>query len=248
MAYAAGPGLIDTRVLGKPPTFHGKEQEYPEWHESFLSWAGLFNGVVAGHLELAKTHPTEIIFDQLPAEMQVMTQMVFHMFMQICRGRALTIIRRVPRRNGFEAFRRLHDRFYIKTDGKNIADLQHLMNPVWKKDGEEFEDDVEDWEKQLDDYERDSGELFPDNHKKAILMHNAPGQIKKHLYLNSSRMTSFAVVKHEVIQFLRSERSFENRSNRRKDRSGQKGDPMDIDEIGKGKKGKPKGGRKGGEM
>ena len=145
MAHA-GPGLIDTRVLGKPPTFHGKEADYPEWHESFLSWAGLFNGVVAGHLELAKTHPREIVFDQLPAEMQVMTQMVFHMFMQICRGRALTIIRRVPRRNGFEAFRRLHDRFYIKTDGKNIADLQHLMNPVWKKDGEEFEDDVEDWE------------------------------------------------------------------------------------------------------
>ena len=121
------------------------------------------------------------------------------------------------------------------------------MNPVWKKDGEEFEDDVEDWEKQLDDYERDSGELFPDNHKKAILMHNAPGQIKKHLYLNSSRMTSFAVVKHEVIQFLRSERSFENRSKR--DRTNQKGDPMDIDEIGKGRKGKPKGGRgKGGKM
>ena len=136
MAYAAGPGLIDTRVLGNPPTFHGKEQEYPEWHESFLSWAGLFNGVVAGHLDLAKNHPREIVFDDLPAEMQVMTQMVFHMFMQICRGRALTIIRRVPRRNGFEALRRLHDRFYVRTDGKNIADLQHLMNPVWKKDGE----------------------------------------------------------------------------------------------------------------
>ena len=115
-------------------------------------------------------------------------------------------------------------------------------------DGEEFEDDVEDWEKQLDEYERDPGEIFPDNHKKAILMHNAPGQIKKHLYLNSSRMTSFAVVKHEVVQFLRSERSFENRTARKKDRN-TKGYPMDIDEIGKGKKGKTKGGRgKGGKM
>ena len=119
----AGPGLVDTRVLGKPLIFSGKEEHYSEWHESLLSWAGLFNGVIAGHLENAKLHPREITFEELPAEMQVMTQMVFHMFMQICRGHALTIIRRVPRRNGFEALRRLHDRFYIKTDGKNIADF-----------------------------------------------------------------------------------------------------------------------------
>ncbi len=79
-------------------------------------------------------------------------------------------------------------------------------------------------------------------------MHNAPGQIKKLLYLNCSRMTSFAVVKHEVIQFLRSERAFENRSSTRRSERAGKGDPMDIDEIGKGKKGKPKGGRKGGKM
>ena len=84
----AGPGLIDTRVLGKPLIFSGKEEHYPEWHESFLSWAGLFNSVIAGHLELAKTHPREINFEELPPEMQVMTQMVFHMFMQICCTRA----------------------------------------------------------------------------------------------------------------------------------------------------------------
>ena len=123
------------------------------------------------------------------------------------------------------------------------------MNPIWKKDGEQFEDDLEEWERQIDEYERDSTEEFPDTHKKAILMHNAPGQIKKHLYLNSSRMTSFAVVKHEVIQFLRSERSFENRTRRDRDRTHKKEDPMDIDEIGKGKKGKNKCGRgKGGKM
>ena len=82
--------MIDTRVLGKPPTFHGKEQEYPEWHESFLSWAGLFNGAIAGHLEAAKAHPREITFEELPTEMQVMTQRIFRVFMQLCKKRAFT--------------------------------------------------------------------------------------------------------------------------------------------------------------
>ena len=123
--------------------FSGKEHEYQNWLEHILSWATLFNSAVSGHLEAAKDHPQEIVYDQLPGEMQVLTQLVFHVLMQICRGRANTILRRVPRRNGFEAFRRLHDRFHVQTDGKHLADLQHLMHPVWKKDGEAFEDDVE---------------------------------------------------------------------------------------------------------
>ena len=135
--------MVDTRVLGKPPLFHEKESDYSEWHENFLSWAGLFNVAVAGHVENAKQHSREITFKELPADMQVMTRMVFHVLMQICKNRAHTIIRRVPRRNGFEAFRRLHERYYLKTEGKCLADLQHLMNPVWKKDGEAFEDDLE---------------------------------------------------------------------------------------------------------
>ena len=101
---AAGPGLIDTRVLGKPFHFLGKESEYEEWHESFLSWAGLFNGAIAEHLEAAQAHPREITFEELPAEMQVMTQLIFHVFMQLCKKRAFTIVRRVPNRNGFEVF------------------------------------------------------------------------------------------------------------------------------------------------
>ena len=103
----AGPGLIDTRVSGKPPIFSGKEHDYQAWLEHILSWAVLFNAAVAGHLELAKDHPQEIIYDNLPPEMKVLSQLIFHVLMQICRGRANTILRRVPKRNGFEAFCRL---------------------------------------------------------------------------------------------------------------------------------------------
>ena len=125
------------------------------------------------------------------------------------------------------------------------AEARGVSPAVGREDEEAFEDDLEEWERQIDEYERDAREEFPESHKKAILMHNAPGQIKKHLYLNSSRMTSFAVVKHEVIQFLRAERAFSN-PQRNKPPTGD-GAPMEIDEIKGGKKGKGKkgGGEKG---
>ena len=46
MAAAAGLSginLIDTRVIGKPAQYHGKEKDFVEWRENFSSWAELLN-------------------------------------------------------------------------------------------------------------------------------------------------------------------------------------------------------------
>ena len=65
-------------------------------------------------------------------------------------------------------------------------------------------------------------------------MHNAPEKIKEHLFLNSSKFINFKDVKREVVQFLRSKRTYEHR----RDKNPDKTHPMDIDEIKGGKKGK----------
>ena len=136
-------------------------------------------------------------------------------------------------------------RFHVKTDGTCLADLHILMNPHWKNDGEAFEDDLEDWERQIDEYERDSREIFPESCKRSILMHNSPNTVRKHLFLNASRMTTFQIVKAEVIQYLRSERTYGNAT---KQKTKKDDDPMEIDEVKGGKKGGKKGGQNGGKV
>ena len=135
-------GLIDTRVLGKPDRFYGKEENWEEWKDQFESWAGLLDATVGGHLQDAAKLADPIPYDPLSAEMKVMTKLVFHVLMNLCKKRAPVIIRRVQNQNGFEAYRRLAVRCNVQTDGRHLADLNALMAPEWSK-AEEFEDDVE---------------------------------------------------------------------------------------------------------
>ena len=45
--------MIDTRVLGKPDEFFGKENEWDEWRDQFESWAGLLDPTVGASLQAA---------------------------------------------------------------------------------------------------------------------------------------------------------------------------------------------------
>ena len=240
----AVPSIIDTRVLGKgkPDRFYGKETEWEEWKDQFESWAGLLDATVGGHLQHAARLPDPIPYDPLSAEMKVMTKLIFHVLMNLCKKRAGVIVRRVLNQHGFEAYRRLSQRYNVQTEGRHLAALSDLLHPEWKKEGEAFEDEVEDWERLIEVYERDAHEIFPDSHKKAILMNNTPAGLKEHLFMNMARMTTYEVTKQEVVQYLRSKRTY---GQKKKTRDKNENADMDVDAVekgkGGGKKGKPKG-------
>ena len=141
---AGHPGLIDTRVLGKSDRIYGKENDWDAWRDQFESWAGLLDATVGAHLAAATKVKDPIAYDPLTPEMKIMTKLVFHVLMNLCKMTASVSGRRVQNQQGFEADRRLAVRFDVQTDGRHLADLNILMNPEWNKDGEEFEDDVED--------------------------------------------------------------------------------------------------------
>ena len=101
-------GLVDTRVLGKPDRFYGDEAKWEDWHTLFESWAGPINVRVSELLGQALKAPGKISYDALPTEMRVMTKLVFHVLLNLCRGRAAVMVRRQKAtQNGFEAYRYL---------------------------------------------------------------------------------------------------------------------------------------------
>ena len=112
----SGVSLIDTRVLGKPSQFHGKEKEFLEWRENFASWAEL-HPAVGSLLDAAGKEKTPINYEKLPPDMRTMAHLLFHVLMQVCKNKAFTLVRRVnvetKCRNGFEAWRRLIRRFHV---------------------------------------------------------------------------------------------------------------------------------------
>ena len=74
----SGVSLIDTRVLGKPSQFHGKEKEFLEWREIFASWAELLHPSVGGLLDAAGKEMPPINYEKLPPDMKTMTHLSNH--------------------------------------------------------------------------------------------------------------------------------------------------------------------------
>ena len=62
--------------------------------------------------------------------------------------------------------------------------------------------------------------MFPDLHKKVILMNTAPTTIREHLFIDISQMTSYEVTKREVAQYIRSKRTYGPNSGKKKKDNG----------------------------
>ena len=68
-------------------------------------------------------------------------------------GRSLGLVRRVPNRNGFEAWRQLVAENAPKTAGRRFAMLQAVLQPGISDNPAKFEETWKSWEHQADVYE-----------------------------------------------------------------------------------------------
>ena len=89
-------------------------------------------------------------------------------------------------------------------------------------------------------YEEQKGDRVSENIKLAVLQkYLCDGELARHLYLQSARLTTYDLARKEAINLLRAEQTWTASGS---------SDPMDLSPLGKGtggKKGKGKGKGKG---
>ena len=123
-------GLIDTRALGQLRRFRGHDSDWTLWvfqAESYFGIAPRPVGLTTGIDELLETSVTtpmtnldESCFGPLVAEVAAT---IFHVLVQSCEWKALTVARRAPRRNGFMLWRMLHEEYAPNVGGRTTAVL-----------------------------------------------------------------------------------------------------------------------------
>ena len=101
-------GVIDTRSLGKCESFSGEEQDWSGWKFKFEAWLSLVPTQLEdslGVLESAERFNGPIVNDDLDGACAVFSRLVYAILVQMLKGRALNIARRVPRQAGLELWR-----------------------------------------------------------------------------------------------------------------------------------------------
>ena len=151
---------------------------------------------------------------------------------QVCDGEALTLVINTRDDDGLEAWRRITKRFDPVGPGRKRASLNKILSPGASKI-HELMLHLETWKDHVQKYESRNKSKLQDDIKASVITEMCPPTLKDHIYLNSSRLSTYAEVLAEITAFA------ENKS------AARDSDAMDVGYLG-GKGGGKGGGGKGG--
>ena len=201
---------LELRGFGRPHSFSGKDEEWPDWSFVMRSYLSLIDAELAEVLEKAETITSVITLADLEQARPAVVVHVRHAYYQLamtCKGPALGIIRAVERNNGVEAWRRLHKRF--EPDGG--PRLQNMMTRIlqpgdFPDTATGFETALVAWEGLIEKWEQASGGDLDDQVKITVLMSRAPLAIRSFLQLQG--ITTYTRLREILVGYFISQLKF----------------------------------------
>lgn len=177
--------LVDLKGVGRFPAFSGEEPEWPDWRFRFENCAELID--LGGGMRYAEKVTCEIDIDRLLPKYVQRTKLLYGILVQVCSGRALSLLCLVGKRNGLEGRRILVNGYEPATSSRSTAMLSALLTPEWG--WRPFLDELLEWERAVESYEAASGERFLGSTKCAVVSRWAPDQVRECLRVNAEDPT-----------------------------------------------------------
>ena len=155
------------------------------WCFRFESWLGLLPEVggnnLATYLEQAVLSEEAAIDEALRDHHAALaSRTIFHILVQLVAGRALVIVRRTERGNGFLAWKQLKKEYEDGGGHRLVALLMGLLNPSWPPSASprQFMDILDEWETSVDQYEKQTGQRLAQSVMIAVVMKHAPREVQ----------------------------------------------------------------------
>ena len=181
------PSLVDTKAIGKPPTFSGdvdvngqpEGMPWSQWSFVFRSYLRAFDPTATRLLRQVETNVEgPVVVDKRRLSIQLIWVLAL-----TCRGKALQVARRVPEGFGFEARKQLCREFEPRLPSRFRGMLQALLSPTRMDDPVQT---IYQWESRVKVCEEKSGDKVSENIKLAVLeKYLCDGELARHSNLQS---------------------------------------------------------------
>ena len=119
---------VDLKGWARPPYFNGTESDWPEFKSRLENLASLFD--LEELLTQAGAYGGSIVFDDLTSDERANTKFLYSLLVQVCAGRAMKLIRLVPRHDGFSAWQRLVQEYEPQLLSRHCAMLAGILSPL----------------------------------------------------------------------------------------------------------------------
>ena len=219
--------------LPLPKTFSGDPSDWEEWEWKFKSYLAIFQPDATDFLVRAETSDVEIIDahfatalqqEEETVEMRMFPGKLHRLLASLCIGSARLLVRQNVAGNGFEAWRRLSQRFSLPDATRHVSLLTKILE--WKFNTQTFEQDFNPSETVKAKYEQQTGTPIPDSILVATLVDKTSGALQQHLRLNAAAINTYEQMRNILVLYFRSRHILT---------SSDSGLPMDIGALnGKG--------------
>ena len=126
-APAAGVG-IDTRLLGRPSDFDGREDSWRNWSVVFEGYASAAVQGLGAAMAAALERGAMVVNATLDAGQVRMSEQLYWMLLMLAKGPALQLVLGAGRGEGLEAWRILNDRCEPRLRTRYAAHLMQIMS------------------------------------------------------------------------------------------------------------------------
>ncbi|CAE8679812.1 unnamed protein product [Polarella glacialis] len=169
--------VCDFKGLARPSTFSGRDQDWPEFRYRFESLATLLG------FDQLLDQASKMGFDGLDVDLfteedHAKSRFVHAMLVQLCSGKALSLVKLTPKINGFDAWSALVHEYEPELVSRYCALLAAILTPEWVPTSPFVEQLIE-WERLVSRCELSSGQRLSESVKCAVILRWAPDTVKE---------------------------------------------------------------------
>ena len=238
MGQAFSP-IIDTRMLTKPKTFSGKDEDWAQWSTVTRAYCGALDANLL--LEMTTVEEEEGIVDhaRLNDNQKQRSCSLFYILAMLLEGRAQTKVSNCVSGHGLELWRRLVQEYESKVGSRSTALLVKIL--TYDFSDNDVEDALEKWENLIKQYDATvaAADQVRSSIKIATVISKIPkGSLRDHLMINSAKFPEYNDLRKEIREIVRMTRHLDGVQNQ----TGSQGPaPMEIGAVDAKGKGKGKG-------
>ena len=217
-AAAAGPPpppprpslspIIDTRVLNKPSSFGGRDEQWVSWSIRTRAYCGALDADLLREMSHYADSPTPVLNSAMAPEAQQRSCTLYYILTMLIEGKAQSKVGLVPAGAGYELWRRLCLEYEPKHMGTRSAGLL-VQVLTYQFDSADILASIESWEQLILQYDNsvDSLDALQGPVKVATMLSRLPkGNLQEHLLLNASRFKDYNEMKAEILTIMRTQR------------------------------------------
>ena len=238
-----GSSMVDTRGIGKPPSFDGTEKNWREWRgkmtaylyasdpgaETSLKWVEAQSGPITDTLIADQTVDGEGRCSEKEYQAgQALNKKLYLILSDTCKGEPYRMVESAGFGHGFEAWRVLMRRYASKTPGTKRALLQNLFSLKPAASPETLETTVLNMEEMIRRYDGMAQQHMSEDIKCAILVACCPKELKEYLDMSSEEFV-YTELRNKVTTWMERKRDQLPRNlQAMEDRNNNKPTPMDV--------------------